>query len=91
MEVAASAGIVGGHFWRCTIDEILAAHRGRVSEWRVFRQHSYQIVLSQGTIKNPPSIEAMFPLPYDNELSETEDTDWITTLYNQASKEYGWQ
>jgi len=90
MQIAASAGIVGNHFWQCTMDEILAAHRGRVDEWRVLRAHAYQLTLAQGTIKNPPSIDKMFPLPYDEE-DQMDDSDWVTSFYNQAVAENGWQ
>lgn len=83
MEIAASAGIVGSHFWECTIDEILAAHKGRVMEWRVMRNHAYQLTLAQGTIKNPPSREKMFPLPYDEQEASGADYD-IVEFYNQA-------
>lgn len=88
MEIAASAGIVGDQFWNCTVEEVLAAHKGRVMEWRVFRLHAYQLALAHGTIKNPPSKEQMFPLPYDDE--ETKDVGYdIEEFYKNAT--HGWQ
>lgn len=68
------------------MDEIEHWHRGKVDNWHVQRVQAYTIALSSGNYKNPPSLEDMFPLPYDKEETSAElGEDWIT-FYNNAIK-----
>lgn len=71
------------------MDEVELAIKGTVDRWRVERRNAYQIAVSMGNYKTIPSIFEMFPLPYDEELKEINDTDaeyWVN-FYNNAIKE----
>lgn len=67
------------------MDEVELVIRGCVDKWRIERRNAYAIVLSGGMIKNPPSVEKMFPLPYDDETTESYD---ITDFYNSVTAQW---
>lgn len=72
-------------FWYSTFDEVLLVIKGKVDDWRISRQLSYNIYCSWA--KEPISIFDYCPLPYDDELIQQDQQQTDEAYYNWASQE----
>ena len=70
-------------FWSCTMDEIELMIKGSVDRWRIERRFAYMQTIAHGTMKNPPTITELFPLPYDHELEDKLSQDEAIEFYKQ--------
>ena len=52
----------------CTFDEVLAAYKGKVDEWRLHRNGYY--LIHRSLVQKPVDILAEIPLPFDNLLRQ---------------------
>jgi len=71
------------------MDEIENAIKGQVDKWRIDRRNAYYIVLSGGTMKHPPTIFELFPLPYDHELQGPKTTvEQLEDFYKSVTSQW---
>ena len=55
---------------------------GKTDEWRINRMG----VFATGNWKPGTTPKMIYGLPYDEDDTQPEDDDWITTFYNNATK-----
>ena len=81
MRVAACAGIDPIRFYDLTLDEAIIAFRGKVDEWRFYR-NGFNLVHCS-LVEKRADILNVLPLPFDDELGSVSLDDDLISEYNQ--------
>jgi len=70
MRIVCCSGVSPLDFYDLTIDEALISYRGKVDEWRFFR-NGFNLVHCS-LVQNPVEISGTMPLPFDEEQTPSE-------------------
>lgn len=81
MRVAACAGIDPIRFYDLTLDEAIIAFKGKVDEWRFYR-NGFNLVHCS-LVEKRADILKVLPLPFDDEIDGGGIDDDLVEEYNQ--------
>lgn len=71
-----------GDFWSATLDEAVLTYRGKVDEWRFFR-NGFNL-LHRSFADKPANILEEIPLPFDDEITvDKGNTESLIDEYNR--------
>lgn len=71
-------------FWSATFDEAILTYKGKVDEWRFFRNGFYLIHCS--FVEKGADILKVLPLPFDDELDGADSTEDLVSEYNRLKE-----
>jgi hypothetical protein len=67
-------------YWDSSFDECILTYKGKVDEWRFFRNGFNLIHCSM--VEKPADILKVLPLPFDDEIETTGNSDDLIEQYN---------
>lgn len=73
-------------FWDSTFDEVILKFKGKVDEWRVFRNGVNLIHCSMVAMDQRVDIAQVIPLPFDDEILDSEGTFDIFDEYERLKE-----
>lgn len=78
--VCFGSGLSPNEFWDCTIDEAILTYKGKVMEWRVWR-NGFLLSVSP-YVKEGEDLLSKWPLPFDE--IDTMSEDDMNEVYQRA-------
>jgi hypothetical protein len=71
-------------FWEATLDECILTYKGKIDEWRFFRNGFY--LVHRTFADKPADILKEMSLPFDNEIQQEESGEDLLAEYNRLKE-----